>query len=112
LILGLRACCILATGEGARFIDFWYGSKDIQHKRLGLRVQRNGTWRIEDIDFKNLKQVEDFSYLPDKNVDAITLYIEGNASLRNGDYAAACAIPRLSVYISEFTGYNRLLMKN
>lgn len=26
--------------KGYRFVDFWYGSKNIRHKRLGLRVRR------------------------------------------------------------------------
>jgi tetratricopeptide (TPR) repeat protein len=75
----------LAEG-GRQFIDFWYGSRDIRHKRLGLSVKYDNKWKIKDIDYKDLNSAEDFSYLPDYCVDAITLYIQGNRSLKNKDY--------------------------
>jgi tetratricopeptide (TPR) repeat protein len=73
----------------SQFVDFWYGSPDIRHKRLGLCVKRKGSWNIEDIDFPDIKKAEDISYLPDDRVDAITLYIEGNRSLEEGHYKRA-----------------------
>jgi tetratricopeptide (TPR) repeat protein len=72
-----------------QFIDLWYGSEDIRHKRLGLRLKRGGKWQMADSDFKDLPEAEDISYLPDHCVDAITLYIEGNRSLKQKDYARA-----------------------
>jgi tetratricopeptide (TPR) repeat protein len=78
----------LSSGQ-RQFIDFWYGSRDIRHRRMGLRVKRNRKWQVQDIDYQSVKQVEDISYLPDRYVDAITFYIEGNRSLKEKNYVQA-----------------------
>lgn len=83
------ATLVRLPGGQSQFVDFWYGSRKIRHRRLGLRVKRGNEWRIEDIDYKDLKNAEDISYLPDYCVDAITLYIEGNRYLKEGDYKEA-----------------------
>jgi tetratricopeptide (TPR) repeat protein len=70
-------------------VDFWYGSTNIRHQRLGMYVKQGNKWQIEDIDYKSVREAEDVSYLPDYAVDAITLYIEGNRSLKTGDNAGA-----------------------
>ena len=75
----------LADGS-PQFVDFWYGCRNIRHQRLGLNIKREGRWRIEDIDFSAIKEVEEISYLPDDTVDSITLYILGNRSLKDGNY--------------------------
>jgi tetratricopeptide (TPR) repeat protein len=76
--------------EGRRqIVDFWYGSTNIQHKRLGLNVKRGNKWQIEDIDYESIKEAEDISYLPDYAANAITLYVEGNRYLKAGDYAGS-----------------------
>jgi tetratricopeptide (TPR) repeat protein len=80
---------VILPDNSLQFIDFWYGSKDIRHQRLGLRVTHGTEWHIEDIDYKDLKRAKEVSYLPDYCVDAITLYIEGNRSLKNKDYSQA-----------------------
>ena len=72
-----------------RFIDLWYGSKNIRHQRVGLQVRRGGAWQVEDVDLKGLGGGEEVCYLPDPCVDAITLYILGNRHLEREDYAAA-----------------------
>jgi tetratricopeptide (TPR) repeat protein len=85
-----HTCALVKLTDGGRqFIDFWYGSPDIRHKRLGLRVKNKGIWNTQDAAFTSLKRAEDISYLPDEQVDAITLYIEGNRSLKEGKYALA-----------------------
>jgi tetratricopeptide (TPR) repeat protein len=85
-----HTCSLVKLADGAKqFVDFWYGSRDIRHKRLGLQVKREGAWTVEDIDLKAIKKAEDISYLPDGLVDGITLYIEGNRSLKKGDYRRA-----------------------
>jgi len=39
---------MVRLAEGYRqFIDFWYGSRDIRHKRLGLSVKYGNEWRVE-----------------------------------------------------------------
>jgi tetratricopeptide (TPR) repeat protein len=77
------------SGDGLRFIDLWYGSQNIRHKRLGLQVKRDGKWQIEDVDYKELKSLEEVSYLPDSCVDGITSYIIGNRHLKNGESDSA-----------------------
>jgi tetratricopeptide (TPR) repeat protein len=73
----------------SQFIDFWYGLKGIRHQRAGLRVKHGDKWRVEDIDDLDLLKVDLFSYLPDSCVNGITLYIEGNRSLKKHDYIQA-----------------------
>jgi tetratricopeptide (TPR) repeat protein len=72
-----------------RMIDLWYGSKNIRHLRVGLQAKQGGTWRIRDLDVKEVSAQEEICYLPDPCVDAITLYIRGNRHLERQDYAAA-----------------------
>jgi hypothetical protein len=78
----------LSSGK-PQFVDFWYGSQDIRHQRLGLNIKHNEIWQVGDIDYKALKNAEDISYLPDCCVNAITLYIEGNRLLKNCNFAEA-----------------------
>lgn len=92
----------LADGK-RQFVDFWYGSRDIHHRRFGLRVKKDGRWLIEDVDSRDVKNVEDITYLPDQTVNAITFYIEGNGLLKKGDYAAA---------VKEYTRAIRLYPQN
>jgi tetratricopeptide (TPR) repeat protein len=75
--------------SSSQFVDFWYGCRSIQHRRLALNVRRRGRWKVEDIDFDDIQGAEDISYLPDYCVDAITLYIEGNRALKQEDYRQA-----------------------
>ena len=72
-----------------RFIDLWYGSQNIKHRRLGLQVKHGNLWRIEDVDFKDSSGPEEVSYLPDACVDAITLYIRANRHLNQRGFADA-----------------------
>lgn len=83
------ATLVKLSGGKRQFVDFWYGSSNIRHKRLCLQVKTKGTWNIGDIDFPEIKKAEDISYLPDDRVDGITLYVEGNRSLKEGNYAMA-----------------------
>lgn len=69
-------------------VDLWYGSKNIKHKRVGLRVKRGGAWKIEDLELKELGSLE-VCYLPDLCVDAITLYIRGNQHLDRQEFDSA-----------------------
>jgi hypothetical protein len=77
------------VGNKPCFIDFWYGSTDIRHKRLGLQVNRDGRWQVEDLDFREVPEAEDVSCLPDTCVDAITCFILGNRALKGGDFSRA-----------------------
>jgi tetratricopeptide (TPR) repeat protein len=105
------------ASEKKQFVDFWYGSQNIRPKRLGLRVKRAGGWNVEDIDFPEIKKAVDISYLPDQCVDAITLYIEGNHSLKKGNYgraveqytqAAALYPQNARIYYNRAIGYEKV----
>ncbi len=66
----------LADGT-CRFVDAWYGCDNISHRRIGALV--NG--RPKDIDREELSRIHDLKGLPDRCLDAITLYIKGNRCL-------------------------------
>ncbi len=69
---------ILNLANGAyRFIDAWYGSSNIRHRRIGALV--DGVPR--DIDEEELSGIRELRGLPDHCIDAITLYIKGNRFL-------------------------------
>jgi tetratricopeptide (TPR) repeat protein len=84
------AVLVRLDGGQPRVVDLWYGSSDIHHKKLGLRVWRGGRWRIADLDLLAFKKSR-VTYLPDRAVNGITLYVEGNRSLKQGDYLRAVA---------------------
>jgi tetratricopeptide (TPR) repeat protein len=108
------------SGGKRQLLDFWYGSTDIRHKRLGLQVKRQGQWEVQDIDFRDMAKMEDISYLPDDRVDAITLYVEGNRSLKEGLYrqavkqyteAAGLYPQNVRIYYNRAVGYENLGQK-
>lgn len=53
-----------------RFVDLWYGSKNIKHRRVGLQVKRDRDWKIEDLELPELDNLE-VRYLPDTCVLAL-----------------------------------------
>ncbi len=83
------AVLVRLSNQRTRFVDLWYGSKNIKHRRLGLRIKQDGAWKIGDKNLAELEDVEEVSYLPDSCVDAITLYIQGNRHLKKKDFALA-----------------------
>ncbi len=71
------------------FVDLWYGSKNINHQRVGLQVKRGGAWKIEDLELREPGIPEEVCYLPDPCVNAITLYIRGNRHLNRQEFNSA-----------------------
>lgn len=67
-----------------QFIDLWYGSRDVRHRRIGLEVKQGGRWQVKDLDWDELKKVEDFRGLPSNAIDGIDYYILGNRHLERG----------------------------
>lgn len=61
-----------------RFIDAWYGSTNINHRRIGALV--DGVLR--DIDATEPGRVGELKGLPEGCIEAIILYIKGNRSLQ------------------------------
>lgn len=66
-----------------RFIDLWYGSRNIHHRRLGLMAKRGGRWSVVDADWRDLR-LKDVKGLPPRCVDAIAGYMSGNRHLERG----------------------------
>jgi len=83
------ACLVKLSDGHLRFVDLWYGSKNINHQRVGLQVKQGGTWRINDLELKELSSQEEVSYLPDSCVNAITRYILGNRHLDRQEFDSA-----------------------
>lgn len=93
------ACLVKLCNGRQRFVDLWYGSTNIKHNRLGLRVRRGGIWNVEDLELSELDSIE-VCYLPDPYANAITLYIRGNQHLERQGFAAAieCYSQALRLY--------------
>jgi len=84
-----HTACLVKLADGRlRFVDLWYGSKNISHQRMGLRLRRGKVWRIEDLTLAAVSEKE-VSYLPDDCVNGITLYILGNRHLNRKDFKSA-----------------------
>lgn len=67
------------------FIDIWYGSKNISHRRIAALV--NGKPR--DIDREELGEINSLKGLPDRCVEAITFYVKGNQCLTQNEFDQA-----------------------
>lgn len=78
----------LADGQ-RRFVDVWYGSTDIHHRRYGLRVKQGDVWSVRDVEAAEFGYFADISYLPDAGVDAVTLYVYANRFLQAGKFREA-----------------------
>lgn len=89
----------LANG-GWRLVDFWHGSTNIGHRRLGLEVLEDDVWRVKDADWEELLQADGIRPLPDEALSAITLYILGNRHLDRDEYQAGldCYTEALRLY--------------
>jgi tetratricopeptide (TPR) repeat protein len=72
------------SDERTRFVDLWYGSKNVRHRRLGLMVKQEGQWQIVDVNWKELRHFRRIKGLPPRCVDAITGYMIGNRHLERG----------------------------
>jgi tetratricopeptide (TPR) repeat protein len=70
----------LADGRH-RFIDAWYGSKNISHRRIGALVDG----KPRDIDREELSRISELRGLPETCLEAITLYIKGNRCLEGNE---------------------------
>jgi tetratricopeptide (TPR) repeat protein len=67
-----------------RFLDLWYGSKNVHHRRLGLMVKHKGRWSIVDVDSRELRHFKELKGLPPRCIDAIAGYMIGNRHLERG----------------------------
>ena len=95
-----------------RFIDLWYGSRDIRHRRIGAQIKEQGLWRIRDLDLNELDRVKDVRGLPSTLVDGVTHYILGNRYLEEGIRDASAekldrAIAHYDRAIRLYPGYAR-----
>lgn len=102
---------VKTSGHKPRFIDLWYGSRDIRHRRLGLQVKEGNRRVVRDVNFPELKGLE-VSYLPDKCVDGITLYVLGNRHLSRSELkqAVQCYARSIALYPESIRPfYNRAI---
>jgi tetratricopeptide (TPR) repeat protein len=104
---------LIKLSSGRRqFMDLWYGSRDIRHRRIGAQVKEGQIWRTKDLDWDELEEVEDIRTLPSTSVDGITHYILGNRHLERGIRDADreeldSAIAHYSKAINLYPGYAR-----
>lgn len=95
-----------------RIVDLWYGSKDINHRRIGAMLKERGEWGIRDIDRDEFMKIEDIAGLPSQCVSALTWYTYGNIFLnrRLWDRAIECYSNAISLYPQNARFYfNRAL---
>ncbi|MDI6806725.1 MAG: NUDIX domain-containing protein [Candidatus Aenigmarchaeota archaeon] len=64
-----------------RFLDAWYGSKNIFHKRIGALVDE----KVKDVNTEELSEANDVRGLPKHCIDAIDFYILGNGHLERDE---------------------------
>ncbi len=83
-----------------QLVDLWYGSKDINHRRIGARVKEKGKWEARDIDRDELDKVEDIKGLSEGSIKGIDYYILGNRFLNSGelDKAIDCYTKGIRLY--------------
>ena len=94
--------------ETHRFIDAWYGSPDISHRRIGALVED----KPRDIDREELAEIKDLKGLPDRCIEAITLYVRGNRFLERAELHEAIQLYSEAVMLypdNSRAFYNRAL---
>ncbi len=101
----------LADGR-RRFIDLWYGSGNIRHRRLGLMARRGGRWRLADVDWRDLPRWDEVKGLPPRCVEAIAGYMAGNRHLEKGLWSGHAgelrqAVRRYTGAIEQYPGNSR-----
>lgn len=100
---------MVKIGKMPRFADLWYGSRDIRHRRLCMRVKEGGQWIVKDLENTQLERHE-VNYLPDTYVDGITFYVLGNQHLAREEFAQAidCYTRSITLYPESIRPfYNR-----
>jgi len=95
-----------------QFMDLWYGSSNIRHRRIGAQVKERGKWQTKDLDWDELEGVEDIRGLSPTSVDWITYYILGNRHLERGirdtnSEELDTAIQHYTMAIYLYPGYAR-----
>ena len=101
---------LLNPDDGShRFLDAWYGSTNINHRRFGALVNDKPV----DVDREELSEIEDLKGLPERCIEAITLYIRGNRSLERGELDAALKLYSEAIILypnNTRAYYNRALV--
>jgi len=83
---------IFKSSDGrVRLVDLWYGSLDINHRRLCAFVEEGGRWSPKDLDRERLPEAGRVRGLPRRCLDAIAWYTYGNIHLNRKRFAEAIA---------------------
>jgi len=102
---------LLNLADGThRFLDAWYGSRDIDHRRLGALV--NG--KPGDINVEELGGISDLRGLPETCLEAITLYIRGNGCLAGNELDKAIEYYSMAIQLypnNSRAYYNRAIAR-
>lgn len=94
-----------------RFIDPWYGSTDIVHRRLGALADG----KLRDLDSEELDGVRQLRGLPNRCVEAIVLYIRGNRLLDRDELDGAIELYSEAIRLypnNTRAHYNRALARD
>jgi tetratricopeptide (TPR) repeat protein len=94
-------CNLLKLSDDSwRLIDLWYGSKNINHKRIGAWIKENGKWIFKDINEDEFSKIEDIKGLSEKQIAGLTSYTLGNIAWNRKDWteAIACYTRAIELY--------------
>jgi len=90
-----------------RLIDLWYGSKNINHRKVILEVKEQGGWKTKEISCAELGISTEVRGLPLQYLDALAYYIWGNRHLERAirshaeeeyDQAIECYTSAIKLY--------------
>ncbi|MBI4301996.1 MAG: tetratricopeptide repeat protein, partial [Chloroflexi bacterium] len=88
------------SNQERRLLDLWYGSKDINHRRIGLRAKEGKEWVTKDVDWEKQRDLKDVASLSDEEVQGMVRYVWGNRYLQaeKWDRAIECYTQAIGLY--------------
>lgn len=84
-----QVCLVRLTDGRKRLVDGWYGSADMRHQLVTVRVRTDSRLKSRDLTFEELELTSEVFSLAPEHVAGVSFYILGNAYLERGMNADA-----------------------